>query len=182
MQKFLSNRETLCYCITTGKRDLEKEDYVRKEFWSGETFFVLPNGHRHGPSEEKCEDEILHCLWKDGELHGPWTFEKDGQIEGEGNYEHGKKIGPERRYHNGVICSHKDFLDDKIHGLFVVFWRSGKLNHIAEYASGKKHGLEAHFNNEGSVMRVYENRDGEQTQLPFEVCFLLLKKIQNLLN
>ncbi|AEA07006.1 hypothetical protein LAU_0155 [Lausannevirus] len=180
MQKFLENRELVPFCASVGNCDMRKEDYIAKVHENDRTFFVLPNGDKHGPSEERGGDEILKENWKDGKLHGPWSFERNNNILEEGNYVDGKKEGEEKSYHkDGYPIYYREFRDGKLNGLFVMFWPSGEVRRVIEYTDNAK-GVEVLFSNRGRAIRAVRHKRHEIITLPLEVCDKILERTKNL--
>ena len=181
MEKFLENREVLSCCLCTGKTHLPKEEYVTKVSLENETYFVLPNGDKHGSFEERSDrsGQTLHQSWKDGQLHGPWSIKKkDGEILKEGTYVNGKKNGPEIQIASKVLRFRREFLDGELHGLLTIFRRSGAVDYVAEYSNGKKEGLEVHFDSEGKLREAFQNTEGERLPLPLDIDEELLTRMK----
>jgi antitoxin component YwqK of YwqJK toxin-antitoxin module len=141
-----------------------RNKFATKKIDSSRSYFVLPNGVKHGKYEEWHKNGQLkvQCIYNNGmknKLYEEWH--SNGQLKVRCSYKNGKRLGDlyEEFDSNGDVKVSCSYLNGKRHGTYFYVSDDKKMSVRSSYENGQLNGLYEQWHN-GNYKYRYSYKNG----------------------
>ena len=102
-------------------------------------------------------------LWKNRNHEIRKSHYNNGTLEYNSSYLNDKLDGPSYHYNlNGILISYAEYSNGSPHGIWKIFYDSGKLKYSCSYLYGHKHGEEKFYHDNGQIQSLMKYDYGNE--------------------